>query len=81
MNLITSFLNKNVRCSNIDQLKLQVHDSYKKDEKISTKLEPVDDYDVINESYLDKNLSKTGGHLSILEKDYNEYNYNSTNNL
>ena len=65
MNLITSFLNKNVQCLYIDQLKIQVHDSYKKDEKISTKLEPVDDYDVINESYLDKNLSKIGGHLSI----------------
>ena len=65
MNLITSFLNKNVQCLNIDQLKIQVHDSYKKDEKISTKLEPVDDYDVINEPYLDKNLSKIGGHLSI----------------
>ena len=65
MNLITSFLNKNVQGLNIDQLKVQVHDSYRKDEKISTRLEPVDDYDVINESYLAKNLSKIGGHLSL----------------
>ena len=33
---------------NIINLKLEVHDTYKKDEKITTNFEPVDDSDVIN---------------------------------
>ena len=33
--------------SNINQLKLEIHDSYKKDEKITTDFEPVNDTDVI----------------------------------
>ena len=59
--------------SNINQLKLEVHDSYKKDEKITTTSEPVDDSDVINNAYLDKKLLKINSHLSKLEKDYNEF--------
>ena len=59
--------------SNISQLKLEVHDTYKKDEKITTKFEPVDDSDVINKGYLDEKLLKIDGHLSKLEKDYNVF--------
>ena len=58
---------------NVNQLKLEVHDSYKKDEKLTTKFEPVDDKDVINKGYLDEKLLKIDGHLSKLEKDYNEF--------
>ena len=58
---------------NINQLKLEVHDTYKKDEKISTNFEPVDNEDVINEGYLDSKLLKIDGHLSKLEKDFNEF--------
>ena len=58
---------------NINQLKLEVHDTYKKDEKITTNFEPVDDSDVINKSHLDDKLLKINGHLSKLEKDYNEF--------
>ena len=47
---------------NINQLKLEVHDSYKKDEKITTNFEPIDNSDVINKSYLDKKLLKNDGH-------------------
>ena len=67
--------------SNINQLKLEVHDSYKKDEKITTNFEPADDSDVINKAYLDENLLKINGHLSKLEKDYNEFKlqYNKQN--
>ena len=43
---------------NINQLKLEVHDTYKKDEKITTNFEPTDDSDVINKSYLDEKLKK-----------------------
>ena len=59
--------------SNINQLKLEVHDTYKKDEKISTNFEPIDNTDVINKGYLDSKLLKIDGHLSKLEKDFNEF--------
>ena len=38
------------------QLKLKVHDTYKKDETTTTNIEVVDDKDVINKSYLDEKL-------------------------
>ena len=58
---------------NINQLKLKVHDTYKKDEKLTTNFEPNDNEDVINKGYLDSKLLKIDGHLSKLEKDYNEF--------
>ena len=58
---------------NINQLKLEVHDTYKKDEKITTNFEPIDDEDVINKAYLDEKLKKIDGHISYIEKDYNEF--------
>ena len=66
---------------NNNQLKLEVHDSYKEDEKITTDFEAVDDKDVINKAYLDSKLLKIDGHLSKLEKDYNEFilQYNKQN--
>ena len=67
--------------SNINQLKLEVHDTYKKDEKISTNFKPIDNTDVINKGYLDSKLLKIDGHLSKLEKDYSEFKqqYNKQN--
>ena len=59
--------------SNINQLKLEVHDTYKKDAKITTNFEPVNNSDVINKGFLDEKLLKINGHLSKLEKDYNEF--------
>ena len=59
--------------ANISQLKLEVYDTYKKDEKITTNFEPVDNEDVIIKAYLDEKLLKIDGHLSTLEKDYNEF--------
>ena len=38
-----------------------------------TDFEAVDDNDIINKAYLDSNLLKINGHLSKLEKDYNEF--------
>ena len=58
---------------NINQLKLEVHDTYKKDEKISTNFKPTDNEDVVNKGYLDEKLLKVNGHLPELEKDYNEF--------
>ena len=70
-----------LRDSNINQLKLEVHDTYKKDEKITTNFQPIDDSDVINKSYLDEKLKKIDGHISDIEKDYNEFKleYNKQN--
>ena len=59
--------------SNINQLKLEEHDTYKKDEKLTTNFEPIDNSDVINKGYLDSKLLKIDGHLLKLEKDYNEF--------
>ena len=58
---------------NINQLKLEVHETYKKDEKITTIFEPIDNEDVVNEGYLDEKMLKSNGHLSKLEKEYNEF--------
>ena len=49
---------------NINQLKLEVHHTYKKDEKITTNFEPNDNEDVINKGYLISKLLKIDGHLS-----------------
>ena len=66
---------------NINQLKVEVHDTYEKDEKLTTKFKPTNDEDVINKGYLDEKLLKINGHLSKLEKDYNEFTlqYNKQN--
>ena len=70
---------------NIINLKLEIHDTYKKDKKITTNFEPVDNEDVINKGYLDSKLLKIDGHLSKIEKDYNEfklqYNKQSIENI
>ena len=58
---------------NINQIKLEVHDTYKKDEKITTNFEPVDNSDVINKGYLDSKLLKIDSHLSKIEIDFNEF--------
>ena len=58
---------------NINQLKLEVYDTYKKDEKITINFEPIDHSDVINKGYLDEELKKTNVHIAYIEKDYNEF--------
>ena len=57
----------------INQLKLEVHDTYEKDEKITTNFDPIKNEDVINKAYLDDKLSNINGHLSKVEKDDNEF--------
>ena len=66
---------------NINNLKLEVLDVYKKDEKLTTIFKPVDNEDVINKGYLDEKIFEIDGHLSKLEKDYNEFilQYNKQN--
>ena len=66
---------------NIIQLKLEVHDTYKRDEKLTTNFEPTNGEDVINKGYLDSNFLKIDGHLTKIEKDCNEFKlqYNKQN--
>ena len=59
--------------SNINQLKLEVHDTYKKDEKITTNFEAIDNSAVINKAYLDDKLKKIDGHIAYIEKHSNEF--------
>ena len=58
---------------NINHLKLEVQDTYKKEEKITTDFEAVNDEDVKNKAFLDDKLLKINGHVSKLVKDYNEF--------
>ena len=58
---------------NINHLKLEVHDTYKKNEKITTHFEPVNNEDVINKAYLDEKLKKVDGQISYIEKDYKDF--------
>ena len=58
---------------NLNQLKLKVDDTHKKDEKITTNFETSKDKDDINKTFTDTTLSKTEGHISFKEKNYKEY--------
>ena len=57
---------------NLIQLKVKIHDIYKKDEKI-TNFEAVNDEDVINKACLDEKFLKIDVHLLLLEKVFNEF--------
>ena len=59
--------------SNINQLKLEGHDTYKKDEKVSTNFKTTDDSDVINKGYLNGKIEKIDGYISFSEKHCNEF--------
>ena len=65
--------------SSTNQLKLEKHDSYKKDEKITTNFEATDDSDVINKAHLDDKLKKIDGHISFIEKDFNDFKLQHNN--
>ena len=53
----------------------------KKMKKITTKFEPTDESDVVNKAHLDEKIKKIDGHISYIEKDYNEFKkqYNKQN--
>ena len=60
---------KKLQGLNINQLKLEVQDTYKKDEKITPNFEPVFNEDVINKSSIDERLKEIDGHISYIESD------------
>ena len=55
-------------------MKFKVEDTYQKVEKITTNFEPSDNEDVVSKAYLDKTLSEVNGHISYLEKIFEESN-------
>ena len=59
--------------ANISQLKLEEHDTYKKDEKITTNFQATDDSDVVNKDYLDEKIKKEDWQMSYIEKENNEF--------
>ena len=64
-NLIVSFPKRDkLQDLFINQLKLEMYVTYKKDQKITTHFEAVDDEDVINKGYLDEKIIKIKDHLS-----------------
>ena len=52
-----------VQDTNINQLKLEVHDTFEKDEKITTNVKIVKNEDVINKAYFDEKFLKIDGHI------------------
>ena len=59
VNSMVSFPKKNkLQALNINQLKLEGHDTYKKDEKITTNFETANKENVINNAYLNDKLKK-----------------------
>ena len=57
----------NIQDLNLNQLKLEVHDIYEKDEETKTKLEPTDDIEVIKSSSRQKTI-KTRCSIVIIRK-------------
>ena len=52
----------------INQLKLEVHHTYGRDEKPTTDLEPTDNSDVINKAYLDGKIIKNKRSFIVIRK-------------
>ena len=58
----------NLQDLNNNQLKLQVHDNYKKDEKLTTNFEAVNDEDVCKQKFLRRKVIKNKRPLIIIRK-------------
>ena len=67
--------------ANVNQLKLEVHDTYKNDQNLTINFGPIDKEDVKNKAYLDEKLKKIDGDIAYIEKDYKEFilEYNKQN--
>ena len=59
----------------LNQLKLEVHDTYEKDENISTNFEASNPKNVINTVCLEETLYNVEGLVSYIEEDYNEIKF------
>ena len=47
------FKRDKIKDLNLSQLRLELHDTFKKDEKLTTIFDSIEDSDVINKAYLD----------------------------
>ena len=61
---------------NLNHSKLKMNDTYKEDEKI-TSFEPHNNEDIVNKAHLDTEISKVKGHISFIEKIFNEFKLRS----
>ena len=66
---------------NINQSKLEVHDSYRKDEKLTKNFEPSKNENVINRAYIDEKLLQKTVTYQYWKKVSTNSNYITTNNL
>ena len=58
---------------NLNHLKLKLNDTYKKDEKVTTKFEATNPEDVKNKGFFHKKSSKIKSHNPCIVNDYNEF--------
>ena len=65
-NIVSSEKDK-TRDVNINQPKLEVHDTYEKGEKRTTNFTPVNDEDVVHKPYLDEKLLNIDGQISYIK--------------
>ena len=66
---------------NINEIKLEVHDTHKKCEIITTNFKTVDHEDVINKSFSDEKVLKKTVTYQNLKKNTTSSKYKTTNNL
>ena len=64
----------------LNQLKPKVNATHKKNEKLTTNFEAVNDEDVINKKYLDTNLAELEGHILYIEEKFIEFKYHESFN-
>ena len=57
----------------LNQIKLKVVGTYKKDEQTATTVENPHIEDVVNKAHLDTEIAKIDGHISYRKEEYNEF--------
>ena len=58
---------------NLTQIKLKVNCTYKENEKVTRNFTSFHDEEMMKKPYLDTNLPKVGGHLSLVVNDCNDF--------
>ena len=69
------------KLQDVIQLKFQIHDTFKTEERIKTAFESINNEDVINQTYLGKERFKKTVTYHYLKKIAMNSKYNTTNNL
>ena len=66
---------------NFNQLGLEVHDTYKRDERITTNFEPHNNENIINKACFDEKIFKKMVNYQSSKMITTKLNYTTTNNL